>query len=249
MTKLEKKHPTTVAIMQPYFFPYRNYYGLIQKADHFVIFDDVQFTRKWQQRNNILCQDGKKRWITVPVISKRSAYQLIKDIGIYNEEPWQGRMLARVRLAYKSHPYFDYVYPEFEAIIKRRVEFLVDLTVPLLWWSASKMGIRLPKRYWSSEIGGKHLGRTERLVYICQLLGATEYLVGPAAKAYLHESLFEEVGIRVLWHENSYLEYPQLLSKKLGKKFDHYVAVLDLLMNCDSESVKYLEPYNESRKE
>jgi len=233
---------TTVVIMQPYFLPYRNYYGLIQKADHFVIFDDVQFCRKWQQRNCILCPDGR-RWITVPVISKRPAYQLVKNVRICNKEPWQGRMLARIRHSYKNHPYFDYVYPELEMILRRPVERLVELTVPLLKWSASKMEIHLPKWHWSSGIGGKHPGRTERLVYICQLLGATQYLVGPAAKAYLNESLFEDVGIRVLWHEDPYPEYPQLLSQE----FDHFVSILDLLMNCGPESAKYLEPCNGTR--
>jgi len=238
MARLERGQATTVVIMQPYFLPYRNYYGLIQKADHFVIFDDVQFCREWQQRNNILCPGGTKRWMMVPVISKRPAYQLINEVRICNKEPWQGRMLARIRFSYKDHPYFDYVYPELAATIRGRVERLVDFTVPLLQWSASKMGIRLPKWHWSSEMGVSRLERTERLVRTCQLLGATEYLVGPAAKAYLNESLFEEVGIRVSWHEDSYSDYPQLLSQK----FDHYVSVLDLLMNCGPESVKYLEP-------
>lgn len=233
---------TTVVIMQPYFLPYRNYYGLIQKADHFVIFDDVQFCRKWQQRNCILSPDGRKRWITVPVISRSPAYQLIKDVRICNKEPWQGRMLVRIRQSYKNHPYFDYVYPELEMILRKGVERLVELTVPLLQWSALKIGIHLPKWHWSSEMGGRCLGRTERLVYFCQLLGATEYLVGPAAKAYLNEGLFEDVGIRVVWHEDSYPKYPQLLSKE----FDHYVSIIDLLMNCGPESAKYLEPCNET---
>jgi len=241
---MKSQHLTTVVIMQPYFLPYRNYYGLIQKADCFVIYDDVQFCHKWQQRNNILRRDGAKRWITVPISSKRPSYQVIKDVRICNKEPWQGRMLAWIRQSYKDHPYFSYVYPELEMILRKRVARLVDLTVPLLWWSASKMEIRLPKWHWSSEMRGRHLGRTERLVYICQLLGATEYLVGPAAKAYLNESLFEEVKIHVLWHQDSYPEYPQLLSQK----FDHYISVLDLLMNCGPESAKYLEPCNETRK-
>ena len=229
---------TTVVIMQPYFLPYRNYYGLIEKADHFVIFDDVQFCRKWQQRNNILCQDRKKKWITIPVISKRPARQMINEVRIYFEEPWQERMLSQIKRSYKDHPYFDYVYPDLEVMLRKQVERLVDLTVPLLQWSALKMGIRSPNWHWSSEMGGRHLGRTERLVYICQLLGATTYLSGPSAKAYLNERLFEDAGIHVLWHEDSYPAYPQLLSRK----FDHYVSILDLLMNCGPSSVKYLQP-------
>lgn len=228
---------TTVVIMQPYFLPYRNYYSLIHKADHFVIYDDVQFCRKWQQRNSILCRDGKKIWLTVPIISRRPVLQLIKDVKIHNKDAWQGRMLAQIRKSYKDHPYFSCVYPELEKVLKGRVDRLVDLIVPLLQWSASKIGIHMPNWHWSSEIGGRNLERTKRLVYICQLLDATEYLVGPAARAYLKKSLFEEVGIRVSWHEDVYPDYPQLISQE----FDHYVSILDLLMNCGPKSAKYLE--------
>lgn len=235
---MKSNREARVVIMQPYFLPYRNYYGLIHKADHFVIYDDVQFCRKWQQRNNILCGTDAKRWITVPTISNRPSYQLIKDIRICYKEPWQIHMLAQIRRSYKDHPYFDYVYPELETILKKRVERLVDLTVPLLKWSASKIGIHMPNWHWSSEIGRRNLERTERLLYICQLLEATEYLVGPAARAYLKESLFKDLGICVSWHEDVYLDYPQLISAK----FDHYVSILDLLTNCGPESAKYLEP-------
>lgn len=237
--KLHKK--VTVVIMQPYFLPYRNYYGLIQKSDHFVVFDDVQFCRKWQQRNNILCRNGSKNWITVPIISKRPSLQIIKDVKIQHREKWQNHMLVQIRQSYREHLYFDYIYPEFEKILCKNSTYLVDLTVPLLQWSTSKAGISSPNWHWASELGGTELERTERLVFICQLLSATEYLVGPAAKAYLNEELFKEAGIRVLWHEDSYPEYPQMLSQK----FDHYVSFLDLLMNCGCESAKYSEANNE----
>ena len=229
--------PTTVVvIMQPYFLPYRNYYSLVSKADHFVIFDDVQFCRKWQQRNMILNPDGTTSWITVPVLSQRPARQHINEVRIYPQESWQDRVLGQIRRSYGVHPYFNYVFPELEQILRRKAERLIELTVPLLQWSASKAGIHLPEWYQASDIGCRNMGRTERLVYICQQLGATDYLSGTAAKAYLDEAPFKEAGIRVLWREGDYEEYPQLLSRE----FNHYVSVLDLLMNCGQESCHYL---------
>lgn len=226
----------TVVIMQPYFLPYRNYYGLIQKADHFVVYDDVQFCRKWQQRNNILSPGGSTKWITVPIISKRPSLQLIRDVKIQHREKWQHRILTEIKHSYKQHLYFDYIYPELEEILCKNATHLVDLIVPLLQWSSLKTGMSSPKWHWASDIGGSELERTERLIHICKLLGASEYLVGPAARAYLNERLFEEVGINVLWHEDFYPDYPQMLSKT----FDHYVSFLDLLMNCGQESAQYL---------
>jgi hypothetical protein len=227
-----------IVIMQPYFLPYRNYYGLIQKADHFVILDDVQFCRKWQQRNMILDNEKRKHWITVPVRSRRPQRQLINEVCIHDEEPWQNRILHKIRQFYQYHPYFDYIFPDLEGIISKEVTRLIDLTVPLLHWSASKMGLDSPTWHFSSQIGGVGLGRSERLLFICEKLGATVYLSGPAAKSYLNTKIFQDSGIRVLWHEDSYPDYPQL---PIGC-FDHYVSVLDLLMNCGPRSIQYMKP-------
>ena len=58
---------TTVAIMQPYFFPYGGYYRLLAASDVFVILDDVQFPRRGRVHRSALSGDG--RWITLPLVA------------------------------------------------------------------------------------------------------------------------------------------------------------------------------------
>ena len=72
-----------------------------------------------------------------------------------------------------------------------------------------------------------------RLVNLLQQIGATEYLSGPSARAYLagHESLFEQAGIRLLF--KSYEGYPEY--SQLHRPFEHAVSVLDVLANVDIE--------------
>ena len=44
-----------IAIMQPYFYPYIGYFQLINAVDEFVIYDNIQYTKKgWINRNRIL---------------------------------------------------------------------------------------------------------------------------------------------------------------------------------------------------
>ena len=44
-----------IVIMQPYFFPYIGYFQLMNIADEFVIYDNIEFTKKgWINRNRIL---------------------------------------------------------------------------------------------------------------------------------------------------------------------------------------------------
>ena len=41
--------------MQPYFLPYIGYFQLINAVDEFVVYDNIEFTRRgWIQRNRIL---------------------------------------------------------------------------------------------------------------------------------------------------------------------------------------------------
>ncbi len=57
----------TIAIMQPYFFPYAGYYRLLAASDVFVILDNVQFPRRGRVHRSAL--PGEKRWITLPLAS------------------------------------------------------------------------------------------------------------------------------------------------------------------------------------
>jgi hypothetical protein len=71
-------------------------------------------------------------------------------------------------------------------------------------------------------------GKTERIVHLCRQAGATDFLVGPAAKAYLDESLFEAMGITVSYMSyDGYTEYHQLFCPP----FIHTVSILDLILN------------------
>ena len=58
----------TIAIMQPYFFPYAGYYRLLNEADIFVIYDCVQFPRRgWVHRNQFSKKNNAVDWLTLPV--------------------------------------------------------------------------------------------------------------------------------------------------------------------------------------
>jgi hypothetical protein len=88
---------------------------------------------------------------------------------------------------------------------------------------------------WSTDYGPAVEGRTERLVNLCLQAEASEYLSGPAAKAYLDEGLFHEKGIRVCWMDyEGYPEYDQLFSPP----FIHEVSIIDLILNEGPEGAK-----------
>jgi hypothetical protein len=73
---------TVVSIMQPYFFPYLDYFRLAKNSDVFVILDDVQFPRRgFVHRNKLTNYQNSLEWLTLSL--KKSAQ---KELMINNLE-------------------------------------------------------------------------------------------------------------------------------------------------------------------
>src|SRR5450755_4427632 len=106
-----------LAIMQPYFMPYIGYFQLINSVDEFVVYDNIEFTKKgWINRNRILV-NGKDDYITVP-LKKGSDYLNINDR--YLAEIWsseKNKVLNKIRNSYQKSTNFDIVFTMIEEII------------------------------------------------------------------------------------------------------------------------------------
>ena len=69
-----------LAIMQPYFMPYVGYFQLINSVDQFIIYDNIQYTKKgWINRNRILV-NGKDQLITLPLKKDSDYFRIPKVI-------------------------------------------------------------------------------------------------------------------------------------------------------------------------
>ena len=80
-------------------------------------------------------------------------------------------------------------------------------------------------------------GQSERLVGICRQAGATAYVSGPSARAYLQPEIFDQAGIALEYFDYAgYREYPQLFPP-----FEHRVSVVDLIFNTGPRALDYLE--------
>ena len=67
-----------VIITQSNYIPWKGYFDSLALCDIFVIYDDMQFTKRdWRNRNLIKTQNGLK-WLTIPVEVKGKFNQKIK---------------------------------------------------------------------------------------------------------------------------------------------------------------------------
>jgi WbqC-like protein family len=78
---------TTLVVLQPGYLPWLGYFDLLNKADVFVHYDDVQFDKHgWRNRNRVKGPKGAI-WLTVPVLHSGRMGQLILDVDSFRSPP------------------------------------------------------------------------------------------------------------------------------------------------------------------
>ncbi len=64
-----------IAILQSNYIPWKGYFDLINLVDEFILYNDMQYTRRdWRNRNKIKTPSGLQ-WLSIPVINKGKFYQ------------------------------------------------------------------------------------------------------------------------------------------------------------------------------
>lgn len=220
-----------VAVHQPQYLPWLGYFDKMDQADCFVILDQVQFKKnEWQNRNRIKTAAGWQ-WLTVPVLHRFP--QRISEVKVNNAAPWSRKHLGALVSNYSGTPFFDVHRPFFEEIYARDWTLLLDLNLATLSYLAQVLGIRT-KLHLASSLPERGEA-TDRLVAICQALGADTYLSGAGAREYLDVQRFEEAGIRVVFQAFQCPLYPQ----RFGA-FEPNLSLVDLMFNCGEASLQVL---------
>lgn len=226
------------AIVQSCYIPWKGYFDLIHNVDEFILYDDMQYTRRdWRNRNLIKTPQGLQ-WLTIPVEVKGKFDQKIKDTRI-SGGGWAKDHWKSIVHNYASAEYFKQYRTVFEKIYLdcEGEGSLSQVNRKFLNLICEILGIQT-KISWSMDYELVE-GKTEKLVGLCKAAGANFYLSGPAAKDYIEESLFREAGIELHYMDYSrYPEYPQLYGK-----FEQGVSILDLLFNTGPQAANYMKSF------
>lgn len=223
-----------VAILQSNYIPWKGYFDMIAAADEFILYDDMQYTRRdWRNRNQIKTPQGVQ-WLTVPVQVKGKYDQKIKDTLIDGSD-WTIAHWKTLVQNYRRAPYFDEIAAWLEPLyIDKSYTHISQLNRRFIEAVCQYLGIMTAITHsWDYTLLD---GKTERLADLCRQAGATEYISGPSAKDYVEESIFTDMNIKLSWFDYSgYPEYPQLWGE-----FTHGVTILDLLFNCGINAPRYM---------
>jgi hypothetical protein len=230
-----RKSRHCVVILQSNYIPWRGYFDLIAQADTFILYDDVQYTRRdWRNRNRIKTAQGIQ-WLTIPVEVKGKYNQTIRETRIHDGR-WAAAHWKRLQHAYARAPFFRTLRPWLEDLYlgcnsrqlsEVNAHFLKGICQYL------QIGTQLLSSHEFELVPGK----SERLCQLCRQVGGTEYLSGPAARDYLDPQVFAQAGVAVQWmNYDGYPKYPQLHGP-----FEPAVSILDLLLMCGPDSPRFLK--------
>lgn len=222
-----------LVVLQPSFLPWLGHLDQYDWADTFVLYDDTQYDKNgWRNRNRILSPNGVT-WLTVPVKTKGQDKPLNSEIEVDDRTPWRKKMLATIAQSYSKAPHFRSYFPGLEAALSQPHERLVDVNLATFRWLTESL--EMPWKVVRSSQLGVDGRKTERLVALCQKFKATEYLTGDAARDYLEEDRFQEIGVAVKWHNYDHPVYEQ------GRgEFVPYLSVVDLLFRQGPRSREIL---------
>jgi hypothetical protein len=223
-----------VAIVQSNYIPWKGYFDMIAAVDQFILYDDMQYTRRdWRNRNQIKTPQGVQ-WLTVPVQVKGKYEQKIKDTRIDGSD-WAVAHWQALLQNYRRTTYFDEVAAWLEPLyIVESYTHISQLNRRFIEVVCHYLGIKtVISNSWDYTLLD---GKTERLADLCKQAGGTEYISGPSAKDYIEESIFIDMKIKLTWFDYAdYPEYPQLWGE-----FAHGVTILDLLFNCGKDASQYM---------
>ncbi len=197
-----------VAINQPYFCPYAGWFRLLSCADLFVIYDDVSFIKGgYIHRNRLERTDGVTDWLTLP-IKRPSLGTLIKDMEWQPDSCETWKTDSRRFKAFKRDKYPDN-YLSFFVYYLQPADARMDCNknTPLQFIAKSieaacydlQIGGGVPLKpnivYSSSMSIPPELKGQDRVLWICDALGADTYVNAPGGRHLYEESEFAQHGI------------------------------------------------------
>lgn len=217
-----------LGIMQPYFFPHIGHFALIVSVDEWIVFDVTQYTPKtWMNRNRILHPKAGWLYVTVPLANSSNSIRT-SDARVLDRAKAQQSVLGKLSHYRKKAPY----YVEVTSIVRQAFnssndDSLVSLNVSALNAVCDYLQIPFAYRI-ASELALRYppdLGPGDWAPFICQMLGATEYVNPIGGRDLFDKSVFQLRGVALFFAEFEKFEYVTT-----PYHYEPHLSILDVMM-------------------
>ncbi len=220
------------AVHQPMYLPYPGFFHKLSMADVFVVMDDVQYDKRFTNRNRILVPQGPL-WLSVPIV-KEDKFHENRFVRINNSIDWRPDHLRKLHNSYTNAPFFHLYEEHLKGVLTRDWDLLFDLDFELVRAVAGWLGIKT-KMVRESELDVTGTS-TERLINACKAVGADTYVSGVGGKNYMDEESFSKNGLRLVYQSYHPVPYGQ----RFTKTFVPDLSIVDMLANVGPDSTKLI---------
>lgn len=225
--------------MQPYLFPYIGYFQLINSVDEFVIYDNIQYTKKgWINRNRII-SNGQIKTITLP-LKKDSDY--LNVVERYVSPEWHKervKVVNQIVSYYRKSEQFENVFPIIEKCLFSNKINLFDFIYDALIEINNYIGINTTIKI-SSQLDIDHnLKSKEKVIEICKNLNACTYINAIGGQKLYDKDEFASHQIDLKFISANPITYNQF-----NTDFVPWLSIIDVLMFNSKEKIsEFLNNY------
>jgi len=226
---------STIAIMQPYFFPYIGYLQLINSVDEFVIYDDVNFIKQGYINRNSILGNNKPQTFTLQ-LKGASSNSLINEIELGNNG---NKILKTIKQNYSKAPFFKGVMPLIEDILSNRENNLAIYVGSSLKKISKHLRISTAFHYSSELDKNSDLKAQDKVINICKNLNASHYINAIGGQAIYSKNAFEKSKIKLNFIKTDLQPYQQF-----EQTFIPYLSIIDVMMFNDINTInQHLQSY------
>jgi len=214
-----------VAIMQPYFLPYIGYWQLMHNVDVFVVYDDIEYTKKgWINRNRFL-MNGKHQTFTLPLKKDSDFLDVDQRQLADNVSAEKAKLMRRLEASYCRAPFFKEGKSLLEDILASSEENLFRFIYQSIENIHARLGMT-SRLVVSSTLGiPRSLKGQGRVIATCKALGATDYINPIGGSALYDKQAFGVEGIRL-----HFLQVHPFVYKQYDHEFVPNLSIIDSIM-------------------
>jgi hypothetical protein len=226
-----------LGIMQPYFLPYIGYWQLLNAVDIYVIYDEIEYSKKgWINRNRILMNNSDFLF-SIP-LKKDSDYKYISQREISSDFN-RNKLISQISSSYSKSPHFDEVFDLINVILNFGDKNLFNFILNSINKINTYFGLN-PTIVISSTVGFENsLKGEDKVLSICEKMGATSYYNPIGGQELYSKDRFNDKGI-----ELKFIKSNQIVYQQFDNEFVPWLSIVDVMMfNSVDEIKKMLASY------
>jgi predicted HD phosphohydrolase len=233
----------TVAMMQPYWFPYLGYFQLIHASDVFVLGDDLQYvTGGWINRNRML-SNGEPMLFSLPLKKFHSHVAINQRELSDNVGEMMNKLLRTLSMQYSRAPYRQEVMALLQRLMLHPEKNLARYLEHSLRELCAYLGITTPIVRASDLPIHDVQDKQDRVIKTARCLDADLYLNAIGGMALYDADYFSRHGMQLRFHRMDELCYTQFRDPFVAN-----LSIIDVLMFNSVERVRQFLPCFSSLK-